>query len=209
MLKLEKILGIIGLVGVMLKYLLLTMGGSFLLSTSLLILADLYLLFGIALFNKIEIKQFLKTDSFKEIPKLYIVTSIGLGISLSMLLVGSLFKINHWPNSSFLLITGTFISSVAFVVFLIQYFKSKQEFYLRLIKRIAIIGPFALILLSVSDLTLSRIQLRNNKDWMKAYEEYQKDPKNMELRKKLNLEYYKATVSKKEYELYLERMNKR
>jgi hypothetical protein len=205
MIKLEKIIGITALVGLILKYLLLISGGGILITLSLVILADLYFLFGFALFNQIEFKQIFKSDSYKEITKEQIIGSIGVGIALSMIFVGALFKFSHWPDSLVLLIIGTLISLVAAIVFLIKYFKSKQNYYIRVLKRIAIIGTLGLILMCISDLTLARIQLRNNVDYVKAYGEYQKDPQNIELRKKMNLEYYKATVSKEEYELYLER----
>jgi len=206
MIKLEKIIGITALVGLILKYLLLISGVGIFITLSLVILADLYFLFGVALFNQIEFKQILKSDSYKEINKEQIIGSIGVGIALSMIFVGALFKLNHWPDSMVLLIIGTFISLVAAIVFIIKHFKTKENYYIRVLKRIAIIGTFGLILMCISNLTIARIQLRNNVDYMKAYEEYQKDPKNMELRKKMNLEYYKATVSKEEYELYLEQI---
>lgn len=208
MLKLEKIIGFIAFVGLILKFVLLIPSGNILLILAFVIEADLYFLFGFALFNQINIKQIFKSDSYKEINLEHILGSIGVGFALSMVFIGSIFKLSHWPDSLVLLIIGTSISLIAAIVFIIKYFKSKENYYIRILKRIAIIGTWGLVLMCISDLTLARVQLRNNADYMKAYKEYQKDPKNLDLRKKMNLEYYKAMVSKEEYEMYLERSNK-
>ena len=205
MIKIEKIAGLTVFLGILLKYWLLIAGGSILVTLSLGVLADLYFLFGFALFNQIDFKEIFKSKSYTEINKHKIISSIIISIGFAMILVGAIFKFNHWPGSTLLLVFGTLISLISAVAFIFSYFKSKDNFYLRVLKRIAIIATFSIMLTVISNSALARIQLRNNPDYIKAYEEYQKDPQNMELRKKMNLEYYKATVSKEEYELYLER----
>jgi hypothetical protein len=101
-----------------------------------------------------------------------------------------------------MLILGVSVLLISGMVLILRYIISRESFFIRVIKRILIIGSLGLILLCISDLTIARIQLRNNADYIRALDEYEKDPQNVELRKKVNMEYYKATVSKEEYDLY-------
>ncbi len=203
MIKAEKIIGLIALAGLILKFGLLLPAGGILLTLALVLLADLYFIFGIALFNQVAFKQILKVESYKEIHKPYIIVSIGAGIALSIICIGVLFKLSHWPGSMEMLILGVSVLLISGMVLILRYIISRESFFIRVIKRILIIGSLGLILLCISDLTIARIQLRNNADYIRALDEYEKDPQNVELRKKVNMEYYKATVSKEEYDLYL------
>ncbi len=150
--KLEKIVGVIVLIALILK---LTMipGGGILIVLSLSILSIIYFPFGFALFNQIEIKRILKRDSYKGLSALRIVGAIGVGMALSLICIGILFKLQHWPGSTSNLLTGLFTSLIVLIIALIRYFKTKSDFYIRIIKRLLIIGGLALLIILVSNLT--------------------------------------------------------
>jgi hypothetical protein len=204
--KLEKILGVAFLIALILKLTLLP-GGGILATFSLLILANLYFLFGFALFNQIALKDIFKGASYNGIPALRIIGAIGTGSALSVLCVGILFRLQHWPGASINIITGVIVSLIILIIVLIKYFKAKEQFYFRILKRLIILGGLGFILLNLSDSTIIKFQFRNHPDYIKAYELYIKNPQDETLRNNLDLEYYKATMSEKDYEIYLKSLN--
>lgn len=111
--KTEKIFTCITLLGLLLKYLNIP-GGNVLFVFSLLVLALLYFPFG---FYFLSYKS-IKTNT---------ITSIVYGWLLSIVFVGVLFRIMHWPGASVMAIGGT-ISSIPLVIFsYIKYQKHNPE----------------------------------------------------------------------------------
>ena len=208
MIKLEKILGIIFLVGLIFKLTFIT-GASLLLTVSLLALACLYYPLGFAFFNQIGFRKILKKDSYKGLSKLRIIGAIVAGMSLSPICVGILYKIQNWTGANINLEIGLISTLIVLAIALFKYFKSKGEFYIRIFKRIAIIGSFGLIFLCLSNLTIAKIRFRNHPDYIKAYEMYLDNPQDEELRQKLHVEYLKATMSEEEVKMYLKQEEKK
>ena len=206
--RLEKILGLIVLIALILK-LTLILGGGILIVLSLSILAIIYYPFGFALFNQIGFKQIFKKDSYKALSALRIIGAIGVGTALSIICVGLLFKLQHWPGSKINLLAGLITSLIILIIALIKYFKTKGDFYSRIIKRLIIIGGFGLIMLLISDLTIIKIQFRNHPDYIKAYELYMTNPQDESLIKNLDIEYHRATMSKEDFEMYLKYIEKK
>jgi len=208
MIKLEKILGVIALIGLILKLTLVTGGGT-LLSLSLLTLACLYYPLGFALFNQIGFKKIFKKDSYKGLSALRIIGAIVAGMAISPICVGILFKIQNWTGADINLMAGLISTLIVMVVALFKYFKAKGEFYIGILKRIAIIGSLGLIFVCLSNLTIAKVRFRNHPDYIKAYEMYLDNPQDEQLRQKLHLEYLRATMSKEEVEIYLKQEEKK
>jgi len=200
--KLEKILGLIFLIAIILKLTLLP-GGGILATISLMILANLYFLFGFALFNQIELKNILKGDSYTGISNLRIFGAFVTGTALSILCVGVLFKLQHWPGSKPNIIVGLISSVIILIVSIIKYYKSKEVIYSKIILRLTIIGGISLFFLTVSDYSIVKFQFRNHPNYIKAFELYQTNPKNDSLQNNLYDEYLRATMSKEDYEFYI------
>ena len=202
MVKFEKILGLIVIVALTLKFFLIP-GGGILLTFSLMSLACIFYLFGFAFFNQIELSRIFQKNSYQGISGLRIWGAIGTGIGLSQICIGILFTLQHWPGANITLITGLIVTLIVFVIALIRFFKSKNNYYKFIFKRIVIIGGFGLLLILLPELTIVKIQFRNHPNYIKTYEEYLKDPQNDELQEKLGVEYLKTTMSEEEYEYYI------
>jgi len=205
--RLEKILGIIVLIALIMKFTLIPLSNVlFLLSLS--ILACIYYPLGFALFNQIGFKQIFKKDSYKGLSALRILGAIGVGTTLSLICVGVLFKLLHWPGAMIQLISGLVSTLIILIVALIRYFKSKSEYLINIIKRICVVGGLGLLLAIASDLTIVRIQFRNHPEYIKAFELYEANPNDETLIKNLDIEYHRATMSEKEFEIYLKYIEK-
>ena len=207
MIKLEKILGVIVFIGLILKLTLIP-GAGILLTLSLSTLACLYYPLGFAILNQIGFKKIFKKDSYKGISALRIIGAIAAGTALSTICIGILFKIQNWAGADINLMAGLVTTLIVLATALFKYFKEKGEFYIGIFKRIAIIGILGLILICLSNLTIAKIKFRNHPDYIKAYEMYLNNPQDEQLRQKLHIEYLKATMPKEEVEMYLKHEEK-
>lgn len=140
MTKLEKILLIIAAVALILKLLSIP-GMSLFLVISLLGLAMLYFYFGFALFNQIEFNNIFKKASYQKIKNIRILGAIGVGSALSIICIGSLFKIQHWLGSALYIYVGLSLAFVLMIISLIKFNKSKDEYYKTILIRLI---PFSL-----------------------------------------------------------------
>jgi len=199
---LEKVIGLVIIISLIMKLTLIP-GGSILAVISLTTLACIYYPLGFAFFNKIRLRKIFKRDSYKGLTKFRIIGAIGIGMGLAAICIGILFKFQHWPGADTYLSSGLVTTLIILIVAMIRFIKSKDNFYKRIFKRIAIIGGFGLILTIVSDSTITKIQFRNHPDYIKVYEEYIDNPQDEELRKKMDIEYHKATMPKDEFEMYM------
>ena len=208
MTKLEKFLGILILISLILKFALIPFGGV-LFMISLAALTFIYYPFGFAFFNGIRLRQIFRKNSYKGISALKIIIAIGAGIGLTFTCTGILVKLQHLSVFDMSLIVGLGISSLMLMIALTGWTQSKSDFYKRILKRIAIIGGLVLITAIVPDLTITKIQFRNHPDYIKAYEAYLKNPDNEEIRDKMYNELNKATMSEKEFEEYMKHRNEK
>ncbi len=204
--KLEKILGLIIIVSLILKLLLIPYSGI-LLTVTLMTLAFIYYPFGFAFFNEIRLRKIFKKESYKGISALRIIGAIAVGIGLSILCIGILFKLQSWAYSDTNLKFGLSVTFIALIIALIRLMKVKDNFYKKILKRIIIIGGLGLILLFIPRLSIIKIQFRNHPDYIKAYEAYLKNPDNEEIRDNMDIELNKATMSEKEFEEYMKHRN--
>lgn len=146
--KLEKILGLLIILLLVLKLFLIPYIGVLLtLSTSLLVL--LYFPFGFALFNNIRFRNILKKESYNGISTLRIIGSIATGIGFSFMIIGILFKSLSWGTSDKILKTSLYLILIVLIILLIRFLKSKDVFYKMLLIRVLIIGGLEIILLVV------------------------------------------------------------
>ena len=202
---LEKILSILILIAFILNLILVPFSGV-LLTIFLLILALIYYPFGFVFFNNIRLRNIFKKESYKDITVLHIIGAIGIGMALSDICIGILFKIQGYPMANLLLTVGLISALIILIIGLIKYLKSKSSYYSFIFKRIAIIGLVGLLFLFISDLALVKIRFRNHPDYVKAYQEYTANPKTPESEKKLKLEYMRATLSEEGFQIYQESM---
>lgn len=146
--RLEKILAILILIAFVLKLILVPFSGV-LLTIFLLIIALIYYPFGFAFFNNIRLRNIFKKESYKGISVLHIIGAIVVGMALSVICVGILFKIQGYPMANLLLTDGLISSVIILIIGLIKYHKSKSSYYSFMLNRIAIIGGIGLLFLTL------------------------------------------------------------
>jgi hypothetical protein len=197
--KTEKILGLIFLLAILLKVFNIP-GNSMLIGISLIFLAIMYYPLGFIIFNRIPIKGIFKRDSYKGLTGWRILGTVFLGMGLSVLIIGILFKLLHYPSAKTNMIAGLIATLIALIIAIIKFIKTKSEFYKELLIRITIIVGFGTLMILTSDLTIEKIQYRNHPTYIKAYENYIKDKDNKVLWYKLEKERYKYIYGEQDYE---------
>jgi uncharacterized membrane protein len=200
---LEKILAILIPIFIFLKFMLVPIS-SVLLAISLILLALIYYPLGFAFFNNIRLRNIFKKESYKDVTALHIIGAIAIGMALSDICVGILFKIQGYPLANTFLIVGLITTFIILIIGLIRYLKSKSNYYLYMFKRIGIISVLGIVFLIVSDLALVKLQFRNHPGYVKAYQEYKANPRTEESEAKLKLEYMRATMSDEDFQKYQE-----
>ncbi|PKP11536.1 MAG: hypothetical protein CVU09_01525 [Bacteroidetes bacterium HGW-Bacteroidetes-4] len=200
--KLEKILGILFLVALVLKFNLI-IGGNLLVYLSLVLLALIYYPLGFVFFNDIPLKKVFKKAAYKGLSGWRIIGTIFLGMAFSGICFGTLFKLVNWPDATLNLTAGLGTLFIVFIIALIHFLKSKNDLYKGLFKRMAIIGGFGLIMALTPQINLVKLQFRNHPRYIEAYEKFIRNPTDKELRIKHNIEYLRATRSQEEFELYM------
>ena len=159
--------------------------------TSLFGLSCLYFYFGFALFNNISFRKIFKKESYKDISTWRIIGAICTGISVSIVLLGIMFKIFRWPFANQLLIIGVAFLNVIFVIGFVKIIKEKRLFYKRLLVRVVFYGVLGYIFLFLSDYAFLALKYKNHPDYIEAVKQLDQDPDNLELRKKEQMEYDK------------------
>ena len=185
--KFEKILGLLAVISVILQFFSIP-GSVMLLTFSMMLVAILYYPLGFIFFNNIPLRNVFKKEAYKGISTLKIVGTIGLGMGLSLLCIGILFKLNTYPFSSQNLGLGLFTTLIALLVVIYRLLKTKRSFYRELLIRIAIIGGIGLALLFVTDLSIAKIQFRNNPEALERYKEHVKNREQQKTHNKENIE---------------------
>lgn len=165
---LEKIFGLLAIVSLILKFFMVSYSGMIFI-VSMTSLTLLYYPLGFVFFNDIDLRKTFKIEAYKGKSTIRIIGTIGLGLSLSILCNGILFKLNGYPLSNTTLIIGVLFTSIALLIVVYLFLKTKSNFYKEILNRIAIIGGIGLALLFISDLSIAEIQLRNNPEALKTY----------------------------------------
>ena len=160
----------------------------------------------ICILNNIRLRYIFQKESYKSVTALDIIGAIVVGMALSDICMGILFKIQDYPMANYLLKVGLISTSIILIIGIIRFLKHKSIYYSFMFKRIAVICFIGLLFIIISDLTLVKIQFRNHPDYVKAYQEYKANPKTSESAKKLKMEYMRATLSETGFQVYQESM---
>ncbi|WP_378172989.1 hypothetical protein [Aquimarina sp. SS2-1] len=155
--------------------------GNELIIISLFGLSCLYFYFGFAIFNKLSLRRIFKKESYQGISAWRIVGAICTGISISIVLLGVLFKIFRWPFANQLLIIGVSFLNVIFLAGLYKILKEKRPFYQRLMVRVVFYGISGYIFWFIPTYTFLELKYKNHPDYIEAVKRLDKDPENPEL----------------------------
>lgn len=128
---------------------------------SLIFLSFLYFGLGILIFNHIGIRDVLKKNPFNEVSKLKILGSILCGVNLSILVIGILFGLLHWPGYKLMVMVSLPPALIILFIVIVKVIKTSKSSYTKVISRSLIFIPFATILL-INPLFFDEISLRNH-----------------------------------------------
>jgi len=148
---------------------------------------------GIGLIIIVFISTILLVKYLRSKSNLYIMIGAGIGLGLfctwALSVSFNLPIYNRYP----LFQSGVFIILVASFIALINYYRSKNDFYIAILSRIMLIGGLGLLLtLKSFDLAITKIQYRNHPDLVKAYERYLNNPGNDEAHRQWRIEVEKT-----------------
>lgn len=199
----EKILSVVILVSLLMKFAFIPLG-NVLLVFSISLLTLIYYSLGFAFFNNIRLRKIFDKDSYKETTTLRIVGAIGVGMGLSAVLVGILFKFNRYPGADTSLIAGLVLTAIIVVIALIKNAKSKSEYYKRIIIRAIIIGGLGLVMALLPKMAITEFQYRNYPDYIEAYEYHVNHPEDVKAYEKHQIEYHRVILPPIEFDMYME-----
>jgi len=110
-------------------------------------LGVLYYCLGFALFNDIRFRDIFKADSYKGLGIWRILIAIGTGIGISNLTIGFMFSIMNYPLARALLIEGSVLTLIVFVVAIIKNARDKNQFYRKIMMRCLVFIVLGIIFL--------------------------------------------------------------
>ena len=188
--KLEIIVGVIVIFGISLKIFNIP-GGSMLMVLALMTLSIFYFVFGFAFLNGIKLRNIFKKESYKDTNAKKIIGAIGFGWGISLIIIGGNCKLQLWPGSIILLLTGLLFTGIIVLIANFFYFRNNAEYYKRIFKRFLIYGGLGLILHLIPATTVLNLHYGNNPyytehpDFEEHYKKMLADPYNSELRDEL------------------------
>ncbi len=191
--KAELISGAVALISIVLSSLLIPLS-DVLLVLSFTLLAVIYGYLSFALFNNIPLKRIFKKSSYKGISAMRIVGAILTGLALSSTLVGILFTMMSFPGAFPNLVLGIVGLTIALIVGLVKYSKSKSEYYTNIFKRITLIGSIGLILLILPSGLWQDLKYRDYPALLEAMKEARAHPENPDLWEKVQEERDKMNL---------------
>lgn len=199
----EKVLFVLVAISLTMKYALMESGTTLLLF-ALFFLATLYYLFTLGIVNSLSLKTMFRRASYAGQSTLRIVGIICMGIWMSVVMIGVLFKLLQWQGADNMLMIGADPLVIASAVALYKFAKSRHTVYRSVIVRVAPMSVVAILLLSVSNYTLVEFEFRNHPDYVRAWAASEAEPGNKELWNKREYEYYRAILSPEEFQKYQE-----
>jgi hypothetical protein len=188
--KAEITLLVLTLIGIVCN-LLLVPGGVVFTLISLFLYSSIYFYFGFAFFNGISLRKLFKPQSYQGISALRIVGAIATGFSLSMVLIGILFKLLSWPGAFINMAFGLACTLVVIIISLIKYYNQKSVYYQRILIRCFALFFVGLFLISLPKYAIVSFKYRNHQNYLNAFIAFNNNPDNEELHQKLDEERMK------------------
>ncbi|NQY29984.1 MAG: hypothetical protein HRT69_11005 [Flavobacteriaceae bacterium] len=192
--KFELIVGGITIIALLLNLFLIP-GSAVFTILSLATLSCFYFYFSFAILNSVRLRMIFKKGSFSKITTLRIIGAIGVGVNLSVVLLGILFKTLSWPGASVMLMSGLLGLSGSLVVMFVKYSQNKSSFYVNVFKRIVLVGGLGAFLFFLPKDALLEFKYRDSPDYITAVKAVNADPENevlqrnvVELRRKMDEE---------------------
>lgn len=187
----EQILVLLAVLAIILNLALVPGGVAFTLLT-LMLLSSLYFCFSFALLNGIRLRKVFKKESYQGVSALQILGAICTGFTLSLLLIGILFKLLRWPGANVDLMVGLLLATIIAIVCVIRYFMNASVFCKRILTRTIIATVAGIILIMIPAQTIVHFKYRNYPAYLEAFDRYQEHPDDVELLRHMDEERRKV-----------------
>ena len=161
MTKAEKILICTALLAIVLKVSLIP-GGGILAVISFMLLSLLYFPLGFATLNQIGLVKLFNKESYQHISRWRIVGTLGLGMGLSAIVTGILFKIQFYPGAQINLLVGIVFTFLIGIIVVVRLLDTKADFYKKTLIKIVVFCIFGILLFLLSHSKLMYLMHRND-----------------------------------------------
>tara|TARA_Y100000768_G_C23813262_1_gene602841 strand:+ start:162 stop:800 length:639 start_codon:yes stop_codon:yes gene_type:complete len=188
--KVELILGAISLISFIL-YFFFIQGSQITFLLSMLFLACLYFYLSFFFLNNLRLKDLIQKDAFKGLSSMRIVGTILMGIALSIIVIGIIFKLQGWPGAMAYFVIGLSGVLIALVVGGVRYVQTKNSYYLPIFKRIALWGVLGGVFLFIPHTYWIELKYSDYPAYVEAYKAAYQDHGNEELQDKVDEEWNK------------------
>lgn len=199
--RLEKILIVLSIISLIMmfnQY----QGSTWMLMISLTLLACIYFPLGFLFFSQIGVRQLFK-GALRNAKAVNLLSAFFVGLGVSNLCMGILFRFLHFPGGNEMLIAGLAIAVIMLIVTIIRYYKTRNAEITLSISRLAAFSIASLALLFTSSRTLLSIQYRNYPRYVDAYLKYMDNP-TPETARERDLEHYRMILTPEEFKRYEE-----
>lgn len=160
-------------------------GGIFIFMLAAQLLSMLYFL-SFLLLNGIRARDMFKREAYADVTAGKMGLAVLVGLGLSAVIIGSLFKLMFWPGAAIMLTSSLVYTGVFTAIAVMYYLSSKQAYNMRLFKRVFVIGGLALLLFFTHTNTLVDLFHGNQPEYAALYKKVLADPDNEELRTQLH-----------------------
>ena len=168
-----------------------TPGGVVLLILAIGILSIIYFGLGFLFCFDFSFRKLLANNSKQTFSTLKIFGGIATGLSLSIILVGILFRILNYPGATVMLLVGVISLSALTIIAIFKKTKKSDRFYSTILYRAALYGIISLVILVIPTNTWLTWQYPNYPGYVKALIELRENPNDKEAQKKVEEERQK------------------
>lgn len=178
--KLEIVLVVLMILSLGLKFMELP-GSDLLLVMSATLLSLLYYLFGFALFNQIAGREILQRAAYSNTNARQIVFAIGFGMTLSVLILGMLFRLMMYPGGMFMLIIGLGSTLLFLLIALFFFQKDRNSLFRETLIRALIFGSIGITLFLLPRSVFVDLNGGDSPEYAKSHQQLLVDPIHKEL----------------------------
>ncbi|SFT40418.1 hypothetical protein SAMN05216474_0373 [Lishizhenia tianjinensis] len=187
---LEKILILLFVLTLGLQFFLIA-GTTLLFVLVAMLLSCIYFYLGFAVLNGVRFRSIFKKAAYEEFKGKEIAFAIGIGLSLSTLVIGILFKALQWPGAEFMLQFGLGSGLILLLAVVLFFRKNNPVFFKFNTLRIGIFGLLGIIFYFISNNTFLEIKYGEYPEYVELRKQLYNDPTNLELQQQVNDAYFK------------------
>ncbi|HMR55944.1 MAG TPA: hypothetical protein PLM56_06095 [Cyclobacteriaceae bacterium] len=144
-----------------------------------------YFFLSFVLFNDIRLRDIFKKSAYHNTNAKKIIGAIVLGFTISIIIIGALFRFLLVEGGNLLHLFGLMVLIVILIINVILYLRSMEKYYVNTLIRTIIYGVLGVILFYTPHSAFLRIYYRGYPEYIELYKKLEANPENKELRYEL------------------------